>query len=117
MQGVIKNSLHFFSIIFMKKKVFKLIKYLSKYGQISKSFAANYFIKICETYNIFNLPDEKQIILIDNLINYFESLVISFDKVGVINKTNKHITPKEILNHFQRKTKEFAEIESRLKLY
>ena len=100
------------------EKITKLVKYVSKYGNISKQFAAKFLLTIFEKNDIFSLPDEKQEIIIENLITYFDTIIISHDKLGVIsNKQSKHITKKEIFYHLESKTFNLMQIKDNLKRY
>jgi hypothetical protein len=99
-------------------KVKKLVRYISKYGNCTKQFAAKFLLNIFEKNNFFALPNEKQEIIINNLISYFDTLIISFDNTGIIyNKQNKHITKKEIFKHIETKTFDLVQIKDNLKKY
>lgn len=99
-------------------KVKKLVHYLSKYGNCTKQFAAKFLLTIFEKNEFFSLPNEKQEIIINNLISYFDTLIISFDKVSVLsNKQNKHISKKEIFKHIEIKTFNLVQIKDNLKIY
>ena len=98
-------------------KVKKLVRYVSKYGKCTKQFAAKFLLIIFEKNNFFALPDEKQEIIINNLISYFDTLIISFDKYGILNKQNKHISKKEIFKHIEIKTFDLMQIKDNLKKY
>lgn len=98
-------------------KIKKLVRYISKYGKCTKQFAAKFLLLVFEKNKFFALPDEKQEIIIDNLISYFDTLIISFDKYGQINKQNKHISEKEIFKHIELKTFDLVQIKDNLKKY
>lgn len=99
-------------------KVKKLVRYISKYGKCTKQFAAKFLLNIFERNEFFALPDEKQEIIINNLISYFDTLIISFDNTGIIpNKQNKHISEKEIFKHIELKTFDLMQIKDKLKKY
>ena len=99
-------------------KVKKLVRYLSKYGKVTKPFAAKFLFLVFEKNEFFALPDEKQEIIINNLISYFDTLIISFDKYGQIkDKQNKHISEKEIFKHIEIKVLSFIEIKDNLNIY
>ena len=98
-------------------KVKKLVRYISKYGKCTKQFAAKFLLTIFEKNKFFALPDEKQEIIINNLISYFDTLIISFDKYGQTNKQNKHISEKEIFKHIEIKTFDLVQIKDNLKKY
>ena len=44
-------------------KVKKLVRYLSKYGKVTKQFAAKFLLNTFEKNEFFALPDEKQEII------------------------------------------------------
>ena len=99
-------------------KITKLVKYVSKYGNCTKQFAAKFLLNIFEKNEFFSLPNEKQEIIIDNLISYFDTIIISFDKIGVLNnKQNKHISKKEIFKHIENKTFDLVQMKEKLKKY
>ena len=99
-------------------KIKKLVRYISKYGKCTKQFAAKFLIAIFEKNEFFSLPEEKQEIIINNLISYFDTLIISFDNVGVTpNKQNKHISEKEIFKHIEIKTFDLVQMKDKLKKY
>lgn len=98
-------------------KVKKLVRYLSKYGKCTKQFAAKFLIIIFKKNDFFALPDKKQEIIIDNLISYFDTLIISFDKYGQIkNKQNKTISEKEIFKHIEMKIFDLIQIIDKVKI-
>ena len=99
-------------------KIKKLVRYISKYGKVTKQFAAKFLLNTFEKNEFFALPDEKQEIIIDNLISYFDTLIISFDKYGQIkDKQNKNISEKEIFKHIEIKTFDLMQIKDKLKEY
>lgn len=93
----------------MKKKLFLLIKYVAKVFKISRKDSANILLNIFSTYHVFNLPDNKQKLIIENLILYFRSLVFGIDKLG-INKNirNRHISDVDILEHLNNKVSDLV---------
>lgn len=99
-------------------KIKKLVRYISYYGNCTKQFAAKFLLNIFEKSEFFALPDENQEIIINNLISYFDTLIISLDKCGQLkNKQNKHISKKEIFKHIELKTFDLIQIKDNLKLY
>lgn len=105
-------------IINSMDKIKKLIRYISKYGNVTKQFAAKFLLNIFEKNEFFALSDEKQEIIINNLISYFDTLIISFDKYGQLkNKQNKHITKKEIFKHIEIKTFDLMQMKDNLSIY
>ena len=60
----------------------------------------------------------KKVGVRNNLISYFDTLIISFDKYGQIkDKSNKHISEKEIFKHIELKVLSFMEIKNNLSTY
>lgn len=99
-------------------KVKKLVRYISKYGKVTKQFAAKFLLNTFEKNEFFALPDEKQEIIINNLISYFDTLIISFDNTGLIlNKQNKNISEKEIFKHIEIKTFDLVQMKDNLNKY
>lgn len=73
---------------------------------------------VFEKNEFFSLPNEKQEIIINNLISYFDTLIISFDKTGVLNnQQNKNISKEDIFKHIERKTYNLIQLKNNLKLY
>ena len=100
-------------------KVKKLVRYISKYGKCTKQFAAKYLLTIFRKNDFFALPDEKQQIIIDNLICYFDTLIISCDNFGNINnkQQNHNITKIEIFKHIENKVFDLVQIKQHLKKF
>lgn len=99
-------------------KIKKLVRYLSKYGKVTKPFAAKFLLNTFEKNEFFALPDEKQEIIINNLISYFDTLIISFDRYGQVkDKQNKHISEKEIFKHIEIKTFNLMQMKDNLNKY
>ena len=99
-------------------KIKKLVRYISKYGKVTKQFAAKFLLTIFEKNEFFTLPDEKQEIIINNLISYFDTLIIGLDSTGLIlNKQNKNISEKEIFKHIEIKTFDLVQMKDKLKKY
>ena len=70
-------------------KVKKLVRYISKYGKCTNKFAANFLLTIFDKNKVFDLSNEKQEIIILNLLSYFDKIVIAFDKYGQLNNNLK----------------------------
>lgn len=99
-------------------KIKKLVRYISKYGKVTKQFAAKFLLNTFEKNEFFALPDEKQEIIINNLISYFDILIISFDRYGQIkDKQNKNISEKEIFKHIENKTFDLVQIKDHINKY
>lgn len=99
-------------------KVKKLVRYISKYGKCTNKFAASFLLTIFDKNKVFDLSNEKQEIIILNLLSYFDMIVISFDKYGQLNnKKNNNISEKEIFKHIEKKTFDLIEMKHKLKKY
>lgn len=101
----------------MKKKLFLLIKYISKILKISRKDSANLLIQIFDKSNFFQLSDKHQQIIIENLIFYFRELIFGIDKLG-LNKNirNKHFSDNDILEHLNSKVSDLVINSKYLKL-
>ena len=100
------------------KELFLLIKYISKSIKISKNNAANFLLRIFEKSKLFDLPLENQLMIIDNLIDYFNCIVFQVDKINKINqkKINNNLSAKEILSHIDKKTSELVSLHKNIKV-
>jgi len=102
----------------MKKKLFLLIKYVSKVFKIKRKDSASILLNIFETYKVFSLPNAKQISIIENLISYFRDLVFGVDNLGLNKNTrNKHFSDEEILQHLDNKVQDLVINSKYLKTY
>lgn len=101
-----------------KSRVLKLVQYIAKYCKVTKQFAAMFLLSIFEKNDFFKLPSLKQEIILNNLISYFDNLVICFDRFGQIpNQQNKNISEKEIFAHLEEKVIDLIAIKKHLKKY
>lgn len=98
----------------MKKKIKQLIKYICKYTDLSKDNAINYLIALFNDAFIFSLPEKKQLIIIDNLLVFFDTLIIRND-VGY--KANKNFDTNNILHHITDKTHSLSNNIKNVKFY
>lgn len=101
-----------------KSCVLKLVQYIAKYCKVTKQSAATFLFSIFEKNDFFKLPSLKQEIILNNLISYFDSLIISFDRYGQLpNQQNKNISEKEIFSHLESKVIDLIAIKKHLKKY
>lgn len=101
-----------------KSRVLKLVKYIAKYCKVTNQFAATFLLSIFEKNNFFKLPSLKQEIILNNLISYFDNLVICFDRYGQIpTQQNRNISEKEIFAHIEQKVIDLVAIKKHLKKY
>ena len=99
-------------------KVKKLVRYIAKYGKCTPKFEASFLLTIFDKNKVFDLSNEKQEIIILNLLSYFDKIVITFDKYGQLNnKKNNNISEKEIFKHIEKKTFDLIEMKHKLKKY
>jgi hypothetical protein len=95
--------------------VLKLIRYISKYCKISKQQSAQFLLNVLQENNVFALPENKQKVIFENLICYFDDIIICFDRYGKLeNKQNKLISENEILNHIKEKVYNLVHLKSNL---
>ena len=102
----------------MKKKLFLLIKYLSKSLKISRKDSAKILLELFESTKVFNLSNEHQKLIIENLITYFQTLIFGVDKLGLNkNLRNKHFSDTDILQHLNSKVHDLVINCKYLKVY
>ena len=98
----------------MKKKIKQLIKYICKYTNLSKDNAINYLIALFDDTLIFSLPEKKQLIIIDNLLLFFDTLIIR-NETGY--KSNKNFNSDDIINHLNNKAHSLSNNIKNMKFY
>ena len=75
-------------------------------------------LTIFDKNKVFDLSNEKQEIIILNLLSYFDKIVITFDKYGQLNnKKNINISETEIFRHIETKVFDLIEMKNKLKKY
>lgn len=84
----------------MKKKIKQLVKYICKYTLLKKDDAINFLIALFDDALIFSLPEKKQLIIIDNLLVFFDTLIVRND-TGY--KANKNFNSDDIIKHISNK--------------
>lgn len=102
----------------MKKKLFLLIKYVSKVFKIRRKNSANIVLTIFDENEVFELSEKNQKLIIDNLIFYFRELIFGIDSLG-LNKNirNKHFSDEDILEHLNNKVSDLVINSRYLKTY
>ena len=80
--------------------VLKLVRYISKYCKISKQQSAQFLLNVLQENNVFALPENKQKVIIENLLSYFDNLILGIDTPK---KQNKHFNFLDIQNHIKNK--------------
>lgn len=80
----------------MQKAINKLLKYLQKFADFkSKKTAANFLLIVFSDTQFFELPENNQKMILNNLIDYFNNLVYN----DSTKKQNKHINQNTIKKH------------------
>lgn len=80
----------------MQKLINALLKNLQKFvGCKDKKTAANFLLIVFSDSNFFDLPENNQKMILQNLISYFDNLVYNENT----KKTNKHINENAIKKH------------------
>lgn len=101
----------------MRKKLFLLIKYLSKSLKISREDSACILLELFKDAKVFELSEKHQKIIIENIICYFQSLVFGIDVLGINkNMRNRHIKDTEIVEHLDNKIRDLVVNSNYLKL-
>ena len=91
--------------------VIKLVKLVSKYANCTKTFAANFLLQVFLNHHIFDLPETKQNIIFENLITFFDDIIICFDRAGKLeNQKNYLFNKKDIFIHIESKIKNLVNI-------
>lgn len=102
----------------MKKKLFILIKYVSKTFKIKRKDSASLLLEVFDENQVWDLQDKKQKLIIENLISYFRNLVFGIDKFGFDRNTrNAHFSDEDILNHLDSKVQDLVINSRYLKVY
>lgn len=85
----------------MKKKLNLLLKCLKIYAGLgTKVKSANFLLLLFNDTKFFDLPENKQKLIIENLISYFDTLIMGIDTPK---KQNKHFNFLDIQNHIKNK--------------
>lgn len=85
----------------MKKKLNFLLKRLKVFaGLKTKTKSAQFLLLVFNDTKFFELPETKQKIILENLLSYFDNLILGIDTPK---KQNKHFTFEEIQYHIKNK--------------
>ena len=96
----------------MNSKIKLLVKKVSKFTNLTKSETAQFLLNTFSKCALFELPNKKQKIVIENLLLFFDKLVCGIDTYKI---KNKHITENDILNHIESKTFDIVAIINKTK--
>ena len=85
----------------MKKKIKLLLKRLQIYaGLKTKTKSTQFLLLVFKDNQFFKLPKNKQKVILENLLLYFDTLILGID---IPKKQNKHFTFLDIQNHIKNK--------------
>ena len=85
----------------MKKKIKLLLKHLQIYAGLKTNIkSAQFLILVFKDTQFFKLPERQQKVILENLLLYFDTLILGIDTPK---KQNKHFTFLEIQNHIKNK--------------
>lgn len=85
----------------MKKKIKLLLKRLRIYAGLKTNIkSAQFLLLVFKDTQFFKLPENKQKVILENLLSYFDNLILGIDTPK---KQNKHFTFEEIQNHIKNK--------------
>jgi len=85
----------------MKKKIKLLLKRLRIYGGLKTDIkSAQFLLLVFRDTQFLKLPKKQQKIILENLLSYFDNLILGIDTPK---KQNKHFNSLEIQNHIRNK--------------
>lgn len=85
----------------MNKKLNLLLKRLKIFaGLKTKQNAAKFLLLVFSDTQFFKLPENKQKVILENLLSYFDTLILGIDTPK---KQNKHFNFLDIKNHIRNK--------------
>lgn len=85
----------------MKKKIKLLLKRLKVYAGLKTNIkSAQFLLLIFKDTQFFKLPENQQKVILENLLSYFDTLILGIDTPK---KQNKHFTFLDIQNHIKNK--------------
>ena len=85
----------------MKKKIKLLLKRLRIYAGLKTNIkSAQFLILVFKDTQFFKLPEKQQVVILENLLFYFDNLILGIDTPK---KQNKHFNFLEIQNHIRHK--------------
>lgn len=83
------------------KHLFLLVKRITQFTNKNKEESAQLLLNVFSKYNVFKLPENKQLIIIKNLLSYFDLIVSGIE---TFKKKNHLISEKDIIEHIENKT-------------
>lgn len=85
----------------MKKKLNLLLKRLKIYaGLKTKAKSAQFLLLVFNDTQFFKLPEKQQKVILENLLLYFDTLILGIENPK---KQNKHFSFLDIQNHIKKK--------------
>lgn len=85
----------------MKRKLNLLLKRLKIYAGLgTKVKSANFLLLLFNDTQFFKLPEKQQKVILENLLSYFDTLILGIDTPK---KQNKHFNFLDIQNHIKNK--------------
>jgi hypothetical protein len=97
----VQFALPFLILSSMKKKLNLLLKRLKIYaGLKTKAKSAQFLLLVFNDTQFFKLPEKQQKVILENLLSYFDTLILGFETPK---KQNKHFSFLDIQNHIKNK--------------
>ena len=84
--------------IYNREDLLKRLKVFA--GLKTKAKSAQFLLLVFNDTQFFKLPENKQKVIIENLLSYFDNLILGIDTPK---KQNKHFTFLDIQNHIKNK--------------
>ena len=85
----------------MNKKLNLLLKRLKIYaGLKTKAKSAQFLLLVFNDTQFFKLPENQQKVILENLLSYFDNLILGIENPK---KQNKHFNFLDIQNHIKNK--------------
>ena len=85
----------------MKKKIKLLLKRLRIYAGLKTNIrSAQFLLLIFKDTQFFKLPEKQQKVILENLLFYFDNLILGIENSK---KQNKHFNFLDIQNHIKNK--------------
>ena len=85
----------------MNKKLNLLLKRLKIYaGLKTKAKSAQFLLLVFNDTQFFKLPEKQQKVILENLLLYFDTLILGIE---IPKKQNKHFSFLDIQNHIKNK--------------
>ena len=90
----------------MKKKIKLLLKRLRIYAGLKTNIkSAQFLLLVFKDTQFFKLPEKQQKVILENLLLYFDTLILGIENSK---KQNKHFSFLDIQNHIKAKIKDLC---------